>query len=377
MKILLVGEYSRLHNSLKEGLVALGHEVTIISTGDLFKKFPADIILERKYDEGWGRKLKIALYQLTRIDLTSVALLAQFKKQKERLTGFDVVQLINECPFGASVRVEKKIFTWLRAHNKKVFLLSCGTDYISVAYALEKKFRYSILTPYFEGKIPKESFLPVLKYVSKRHKAYHDFLFSAIDGVMSSDLDYHIPLEGHAAYLGLIPNPVNVDILEDVEMNTSEKIIIFHGINRRSYLKKGNDYFEKALEIIQKKYSERIEIITVESLPYNEYIHKYNRAHIVLDQVYGYDQGYNALEAMAKGKVVFTGAEKEFYDYYKLDKSVAINALPDVQQLVEKLEELILHPDRLQEIGTNAKAFIHKHHHYKEIAGLYVATWIH
>lgn len=375
MKILLVGEYSRLHNSLKEGLVALGHEVTIIATGDLFKKFPADIKLDRKYDEGWGRKLKIALYQLTRIDLTSVALLAQFKKHKERLCDFDIVQLINECPFGASVRVEKKIFAHLRANNKKLFLLSCGTDYISVAYAIEKKFRYSILTPYFEGKIPKASFLPVLKYVTERHKIYHDFLFRSIDGVLSSDLDYHIPLEGHKEYLGLIPNPVNVDILEDVAMDISDKIIIFHGINRRSYFKKGNDYFEKALEIIQKKYSEKIEIITVESLPYDEYIHKYNRAHIVLDQVYGYDQGYNALEAMAKGKVVFTGAEKEFHDYYQLDNTVAINALPDVQNIVGQLESLILDPDRLIEIGRNAREFIHERHHYKKIAQEYVNAW--
>ena len=42
MKILLLGEYSRLHNSLKEGLVALGHEVTIVGCGDKFKKFPVD-----------------------------------------------------------------------------------------------------------------------------------------------------------------------------------------------------------------------------------------------------------------------------------------------------------------------------------------------
>ena len=42
MKILLLGEYSRLHNSLKEGLVALGHEVTIVGCGDKFKKLPVD-----------------------------------------------------------------------------------------------------------------------------------------------------------------------------------------------------------------------------------------------------------------------------------------------------------------------------------------------
>lgn len=42
MKILLIGEYSRLHNSLKEGLQHLGHDVTLISTGDGMKQFPSD-----------------------------------------------------------------------------------------------------------------------------------------------------------------------------------------------------------------------------------------------------------------------------------------------------------------------------------------------
>ena len=37
MKILLVGEYSRLHNSLKEGLEKLGHDVTLVGKQDGFK----------------------------------------------------------------------------------------------------------------------------------------------------------------------------------------------------------------------------------------------------------------------------------------------------------------------------------------------------
>jgi hypothetical protein len=37
MKVLLVGEYSRLHNSLKEGLLELGHEVSIVGHQDGFK----------------------------------------------------------------------------------------------------------------------------------------------------------------------------------------------------------------------------------------------------------------------------------------------------------------------------------------------------
>ena len=48
MKILLVGEYSRLHNSLKEGLNSLNLNVTIIGTGDNFKNFPVDFSIAPK-----------------------------------------------------------------------------------------------------------------------------------------------------------------------------------------------------------------------------------------------------------------------------------------------------------------------------------------
>jgi Glycosyl transferases group 1 len=375
MKILLVGEYSRLHNSLKEGIKALGHEVTLIATGDLFKKFPVDIQLQRKYDHGLGRKWKIIVFKLTGIDLTSVALRRQFNQKKELLKGFDVVQLINENPFGVSVNVEREIISYLKEHNKRLYLLSCGTDHISVTYAFQKKFRYSILTPYFNGKISKSKFASVLKYITPKHKVFHDFVFDLIDGVIASDLDYHIPLEGHKKYLGLISNPVNVDKLEFVPLAILEKIIIFHGINRRTYLKKGNDYFEKALQIIQNKYPEKVEILTVENLPYHEYINKYNPAHIVLDQVFAYDQGYNALESMAKGKVVFTGAEKEFITYYQLTKPVAINALPDVDEIVDALSNLIENPSRIKEIGNNAREFIEREHNYKKVAERYLKVW--
>ena len=64
MKILLVGEYSRLHNSLKEGLIQLGHNVTLLSTGDGFKDYPADIKLTRRYTRGPARKWRILLVRL-------------------------------------------------------------------------------------------------------------------------------------------------------------------------------------------------------------------------------------------------------------------------------------------------------------------------
>lgn len=376
MKILLIGEYSRLHNSLKEGLIASDHQVTLLATGDYFKNFPADIKLKRKYNHGLSRKIKIALYKFFGLDITSINLKNQFFKQHKRLKGFDVVQLINESPLGMQPHHELEIIRFLSAHNQKLFLLSCGTDYISVQFAFEKKLRYSILTPLFEGKVAEKAFSHVLKYLQPNFKKLHDFVYENVEGVLASDIDYHLPLLKHPKYLGLLPNPINTDILQFIENPIQDKIVIFHGINRMNYIKKGNDLFEKALKIINEKYKEKVEIKVVENLPYAEYIKEYDRAHILLDQVYAYDQGYNALEAMAKGKVVFTGAEKEFLQHYNLQEDeVCINALPDVDALVEKLSWLIENPGEIERIGKNARAFIEREHHYKKIAKKYAKVW--
>ncbi|AFL81518.1 glycosyltransferase [Aequorivita sublithincola DSM 14238] len=376
MKILLVGEYSRLHNSLKEGLQALGHEVTLVSTGDEFKDFPSDILLKRKYETGIPKNIKVGLYNLFGMDLNSQYQKKQFFQLQQKFKGFDIVQLINESPFGILPKYEKEIISFLKQNNKKLFLLSCGTDYTSVKYAFEKKFRYSIFDPLFEGKVTEKDFFPALKYLKPEYKDLHDFTFEKVNGVIASDLDYDIPLQGQEKYLGLIPNPVNTEKLKFQKFSSEGKIIIFHGINRANYFKKGNDYFEAALAKIQRKYPSKVEVITVENVPYSEYIEKYNSAHILLDQVFAYDQGYNALEAMAKGKVVFTGAEIEFLERYNLEEDeVCINAVSNVESLVSKLKWLIEKPENIQKIGKNAYEFIERKHNYIAIAKKYLEVW--
>ena len=158
MKVLLIGEYSRLHNSLKEGLQELGHEVLIIASGDAFKKYPADLNISLPYSSGFSLFFKKGIYKLTGIDITSKAVKRQFNKLKSQLEGFDIVQLINENTFNTIPKVEKELLTHIFKNNKNVFLLSCGADYTSVQYAKNKKFRYSILDPYFENRISKKDF---------------------------------------------------------------------------------------------------------------------------------------------------------------------------------------------------------------------------
>ena len=376
MKILLLGEYSRLHNSLKEGLVKQGHEVFLAGYGDYFKNYPVDFRFDFKYASGFRKTLKNLLYRFTGIDFHSKDIYKTFKRNQELFSGYDIVQLINEQTFKTRPKTEITILKHIFNQNKKVFLLSCGTDYISVKFAYDKKLRYSILSPYFNGKLPQKSAKSILQYITPAFKKLHNYLFNNIEGVIASDLDYHLPLQFNPKYLGLIPNPINIDKLEFIPLVLSDKIKIFHGINRDNYYKKGHDIFEKALAKINQKYSDRVEIIQVENLPYKDYIKSYDEAHIILDQVYSYDQGYNALEAMAKGKVVFTGAEQEWLDHYKLEQdTVAINAFPDSSQISEKLEWLVKNPEILVQISRNARQFVENHHDYNAIAEKYLEVW--
>ena len=376
MKVLLVGEYNRAHKFLKDALIKLGHEALVVGLTDGFKKAEVDIEIKNNYDEGFRKKWRWILRKAFDYDLYSLDVKDQIKTLQPVISGYDVVQFINESPFICRPHIEQEIFDMLRTWNEKIFLLSCGTDHISVKYAFEKKYRYSILTPYFEGRVPKHDYSLGLKYLEPKFKALHDHIFQHINGVISSDFDYYIPLEGHPKHLGLIPHPIDVDHIEYSPLNISDKIVIFHGINRNNYYKKGNDLFEKALDIVNTKYREKIKIITAENLPYSEYINAFDSAHILLDQIFAYDQGYNALEAMAKGKVVFTGAEQEWLDHYRLEKdTVAINAVPEVEAIVNKLSYLIEHPEMLQEISKRARSFVEEHHHYMKCAERYLRVW--
>jgi len=377
MKVLLVGEYSRLHNSLKEGLLTLGHEVILIGNGDHFKNYPVDISIDsyylKKYFPLVLRKLCIRLFK---IDLLDIEVIYRFKKNLPKFKGFDIVQLINEDALNINPKFQIKLLKKLFEQNGKLFLLSCGDDYVNISHYLKNKEKYSILSPLMENESLLKKYQFSLKYLTIPYKALHNFIINRCSGVIATDLDYHLPYLEKENYLGLIPNPINIDKIKYQPLVIDDKVIIFHGINTLSSIRKGNEYFSQALEIIKHKYNQKVEIRTCYNMPYNQYLSLYEDCHIFLDQVYGFDQGYNALEAMAQGKVVFTGAEQEWLEYYGLKvNTVAINALPNAQDISEKLEWLILHPEKTIEISKNARTFIEENHHYIKIAENYLKTW--
>ena len=378
MKILLLGEYSRLHNSLKEGLVALGHEVTIVGCGDKFKKFPVDYSIYAAVcnDNKIANFLFKSIRKVLGLDFEKIEKAIRFYLLLPKLNDFNHVQLINSDALETYPILSRFLFKKLFKKIKSRSLLICGDETPIVDYWFQNELKYSVLTPYFEDNSLENQFQFPLKYRKENYKKTFKWLKENCQQLITSDLDYGIPMQKMGYSTTFIPNPINTDKIVFQPIENTNKIIIFLGINRLSYLKKGINYFEKALEIIREKYADKVEIIVTENLPYNEYISIYNKAHILLDQVFAYDQGYNALEAMAKGKVVFTGAETEFLNQYQLQEDeVCINALPNETEIAAKLSLLIEHPEKIIAISKNARNFIEKQHDYKTIAAKYLTCW--
>lgn len=377
MKILLVGEYSRLHNSLKEGLTALGHEAIIVGTGDSFKKYNIDYSIHTHwFSDVWLlRKFKNLIHKLTGINLEETERGLRFYFLLPKLKGFDHVQLINSDALETHSQFAIRLYKKLLKQNKKISLLVCGDETPVIDYYLSNKLKYSILTPYLEDKSLEKQFSYSLKYITQPYRRLFEWVKDNLACIVTSDMDYELPMKDSGYVTHFIPNPINTDKIVYTFPEISDKVVIFLGINRLSYDKKGIGYFEKALEIIKEKYPDTVEIIVTENVPYSEYIKLYDKAHILLDQVYSYDQGYNALEAMAKGKVVFTGAETEFAQHFNLTEKVAINVLPDVEAIVNELSHLIENPEEIIALSKRARTFIEKEHNYIEQAEKYLKAW--
>ena len=378
MKILLLGEYSRLHNSLKEGLVTLGHEVSIVGCGDKFKQFPVDYSIYARIcnDNKIANLLYRGIRKVIGLDFEKIEKAIRFYLLIPKLNDYHHVQLINSDALETYPILSRFLYKKLFKNIQSRSLLICGDETPIVDYLIKKEFKYSVLTPYFEDKSLENQFQFPLKYRKESYRKTFDWLKENCQKLITSDLDYDIPMQKTGFQTTFIPNPINTDTIAFQKTENTGEIVIFLGINRLSYTKKGIIYFEKALEIIQEKYADKIEIIVTENLPYKEYISKYNKAHILLDQVFAYDQGYNALEAMARGKVVFTGAETEFLNQYHLQEDeVCINAVPDENEIGVKLSFLIEHPEKISKISKNARKFIEKEHDYKVVAEKYLACW--
>ena len=85
----------------------------------------------------------------------------------------------------------------------------------------------------------------------------------------------------------------------------------------------------------------------------------------------------NALLAMGKGLILVGGGEPENYDIiHETELRPIINVLPDEEDVYRQLEQLVLHPERLERLSAESRLYVARHHDHVKVARQYLQFWL-
>lgn len=359
MRILLIGEYSNVHATLAKGLKELGHQVTVLSNGDFWKDYPRDITLDR-IPTKWGG-IKYIFRLLTILP---------------KLRHYDVVQLINPMFLELKAKRILPVYKYLRRNNGKVFLGAYGMDYYWVNTCCENKpLRYSDFNIGDHLRTDEEALKEKQDWIGTDKEQLNKFIAKDCDGIVAGLYEYWVCY--HPFYkekITYIPFPI---VLPDIHMfPNNDKLRLFIGINRERNNYKGTDIMLAAAEDVQRDYPEKIEIIKAESVPFKEYQFLMDQCDAILDQLYSYTPAMNALLAMSKGIICIGGGEEESYDILGENTlRPIINVEPSYESVYHELEQLVLHPERIQELKRQSIEYVKRHHDYLKVAQQYLDVY--
>ncbi|MFQ4134219.1 glycosyltransferase family protein [Vibrio vulnificus] len=355
MKILLLGEFSALHKNLKEGLVELGHDVTIASSGDGWKNICGDIDFSSRKKGLLGKVEKI---------LKLIRVVPKFKN-------YDVVQFIAPVLFPRLLGLNWIITRFIIKYNRTIYLVGAGaTDQITgIADFCEKHYKY----PQLYKEIRKSN--PIMWSQTSAGRKYNAWFFNQINGYIPIMYEYAqgYRMLNNPKLCRTIPIPINIDKIEYKENIVCDKVVIFHGLNREGV--KGTHIIREAMNKIQHDYPNDVECIIDGNMPLDVYLRFLERVNIVIDQAFSVSSGVNGVYNLAMGKVVLGGGEPEFLTEFELEKSPLIPIEPTSESIYNQLKFLIDNRLKINSIGKESREFVEKHHNYKSVAQQYIDVW--
>lgn len=356
MKVLLLGEFSSLHRYLKEGLLELGVDVKLYANGDSWKQISgADGALFPQGNMG-----KIKRYYSYYLKPYSIA---------KEFRGYDAVQTISAriYPMLINNSIMKKI-----AKQNECFALASAGDDLALSNAYKNgKFEY-YLFDYDKNAL---SQFDETTFKGRMRRKTDEKIASLSDVIIPSLYDYAVGYENEKKLSKVIPFPINVDSIEYKENKLSDKLVIFHGLNKNRELSKGTPIIRAAMERLKAEYPNDVEIIIDGHMPFDKYVEVMNRSNVVIDQCCTYAYGINACIAMAQGKVVMAGNRSETREAFSVDSSPIIHIQPDEEQIYGQLVSLLERKNKISERGYLSRKYVEDVHHYVKNAQKYIDAW--
>ena len=389
MKILLIGEASFLHNTLKKGLLERGHRVLTMSDGNGWHDAPRDIDLRR--DGRWGK-------------LGGLRVVWQLLRHLPQLCGNDVVQIHNYQFVPLMYRWNTLLLRFLKLTNRRVVKGCFGDDPQIFRRQAQGVPAYS--DTYWSGQLQnaelhRDRIAEVIEHGAEASWRKTTHMADALVACLYEYwLDYNEP--PYAAKLHYIPLPMECEEMVrwcDGEMvkcvgndapspshpNASQlptnlttspphPLTILIGLQPKRDFMKGAMKIAAFVEEVARRHPGKVQIKYVEGVPYDEYMHLLAEADVLVDQLYSYTPSMNSLAAMARGTVVIGGGEEEYYEFIGEDTlRPIINVRPNVpdEENIAAIERALFTDGMLERMAQESIQFVHKYHDYRLVAKQY------
>ena len=389
MKILLIGEASFLHNTLKKGLLERGHRVLTMSDGNGWHDAPRDIDLRR--DGRWGK-------------LGGLRVVWQLLRHLPQLCGNDVVQIHNYQFVPLMYRWNTLLLRFLKLTNRRVVKGCFGDDPQIFRRQAQGVPAYS--DTYWSGQLQnaelhRDRIAEVVEHGAEASWRKTTRMADALVACLYEYwLDYNEP--PYAAKLHYIPLPMECEEMvrwcdgemvkcvgndapspshsNDSQLPTNlttsppHHLTILIGLQPKRDFMKGAMKIAAFVEEVARRHPGKVQIKYVEGVPYDEYMHLLAEADVLVDQLYSYTPSMNSLAAMARGTVVIGGGEEEYYEFIG-EKTLRpiINVRPDVpdEENIATIERALFTDGMLERMAQESIQFVHKYHDYRLVAKQY------
>lgn len=381
MKILLIGEASFLHNTLKKGLVERGHRVITMSDGNGWHDAPRNIDLRR--DGRWGK-------------LGGLRVVWQLLRHLPQLCGNDVVQIHNYQFVPLMYRWNTLLLRFLKLTNRRVVKGCFGDDPQIFSRQAQGVPAYS--DTYWSGQLQnaelhRDRIAEVIEHGAEASWRKTTHMADALVACLYEYwLDYNEP--PYAAKLHYVPLPMECEEMvkcvdndppspshpNDSQLPTnlttspSHHLTILIGLQPKRDFMKGAMKIAAFVEEVARRHPGKVQIKYVEGVPYDEYMHLLAKADVLVDQLYSYTPSMNSLAAMARGTVVIGGGEEEYYEFIG-EKTLRpiINVRPDVpdEENITAIERALFTDGMLERMAQESVEFVHKYHDYRLVAKQY------
>ena len=389
MKILLIGEASFLHNTLKKGLLERGHRVLTMSDGNGWHDAPRDIDLRR--DGRWGK-------------LGGLRVVWQLLRHLPQLCGNDVVQIHNYQFVPLMYRWNTLLLRFLKLTNRRVVKGCFGDDPQIFRRQAQGVPAYS--DTYWSGQLQnaelhRDRIAEVVEHGAEASWRKTTHMADALVACLYEYwLDYNEP--PYAAKLHYIPLPMECEEMvrwcdgemvkclgndtpspshpNDSQLPTNlttsppHPLTILIGLQPKRDFMKGAMKIAAFVEEVARRHPGKVQIKYVEGVPYDEYMHLLAEADVLVDQLYSYTPSMNSLAAMARGTVVIGGGEEEYYEFIGEDTlRPIINVRPDVpdEENIAAIERALFTDGMLERMAQESIQFVHKYHDYRHVAEQY------